>query len=264
MMIYCISFVCFISLTAFGEKLHEQQNLQSIWKELEKLKEIDLLRERTLALEREVEGLKLQNQNLNQKVETLERRCAERPVEDVERTEKTGTMANTTNTHSYSFNQTFESRKQTSKLNRQRSILPRQVSIQTHIAFTAGVSVDNLHNLGEHQSIIFDRVITNIGNAYRPHTGIFNVPVKGAYAITLTMTVEPNKLQRLELVVDGGSTYYISAGQADARDYTSTTKQWILELHTASEVWVRKVGAAYTDLHGNMDTIISGYLLFQT
>ncbi|XP_060591218.1 uncharacterized protein LOC132746158 [Ruditapes philippinarum] len=179
MMIYCISFVCFISLTAFGEKLHEQQNLQSIWKELEKLKEIDFLKERTLALENEVKGLKLQNYNLNQKVETLERRCAEHSVVDVERTGKTDTTANTANNHSYSFNQTFESRKRTSKLNRQKSILPRQVSIQTHIAFTAGVSVGNLHNLGIHQAIIFDRVITNIGNAYHPHTGTFIVPVKG-------------------------------------------------------------------------------------
>ncbi|XP_060579445.1 complement C1q-like protein 3 [Ruditapes philippinarum] len=263
-MIYCISFVCFISLTAFGEKLQEQQNLQSIWKELEKLKEIDFLKERTLALENEVKGLKLQNYNLNQKVETLERRCAVHSVEDVERTEKTGTMANTTNNHSFSFNKTFESRKRTSKLNRQRSILPRQVSIQTHIAFTAGVSVLNLHNLGINQAIIFDHVITNIGNAYHPHTGTFIVPVKGAYAITLTMTVEPNKLQWLELIVDGGSTYYISAGQADARNYASTTKQWILELHTGSEVWVRKKGAAHTDLNGFMNTIISGYLLFQT
>jgi hypothetical protein len=120
-----------------------------------------------------------------------------------------------------------------------RFLFSGQVSIQTHIAFTAGVSVDNLHNFGIHQTIIFDRVITNIGNAYHPHTGIFNVPVKGAYAITLTMTVEPDKVQWLELVVDGGSTYYISAGQADARDYASTTKQWILELQSGSEVWVR-------------------------
>jgi predicted Rossmann fold nucleotide-binding protein DprA/Smf involved in DNA uptake len=66
--------VCFISLTAFGEKLQEQQNLQSIWKELEKLKEIDFLKERTRALE-------LQNHYLNQKVETLERQCAEHSVE---------------------------------------------------------------------------------------------------------------------------------------------------------------------------------------
>jgi uncharacterized protein YoxC len=69
--------VCFISLTAFGEKIHKQQNLQSILKELDKMKEIDFLKERTLALERDVEGLKHQNHNLNQKVETLERQFAE-------------------------------------------------------------------------------------------------------------------------------------------------------------------------------------------
>ncbi|XP_060591224.1 uncharacterized protein LOC132746163 [Ruditapes philippinarum] len=276
MVISYILFVCFISKTVFGEELHEHKNMQSILNELdsmkkmlqhnsEKLIEIDYLRERTLALENEVEGLKHENHNLNQKVKTLERLYADRSVENVERTEKTDTTANRANNHSCSFKQKFESRKRTFKPNRQRSILQRQVSIQTHVAFTAGVSIPNLHNLGVHQTIVFDYVITNIGNAYHQHTGIFNVPVKGAYAITLTMTIEPDKFQWLELVVDGSSTYDIGAGQADARDYASTTHQWILELQTGSEVWVRKIGSSgQSDLHGNMHTIISGHLLFQT
>jgi predicted nuclease with TOPRIM domain len=92
MMISYILCICFISLTVFGEELHEHHNLQLILKEMESMKkmlqhnsekliEIDYLRERTLVLENEIERLKHQNQNLNQKVETLERQCAEHSVE---------------------------------------------------------------------------------------------------------------------------------------------------------------------------------------
>ncbi|XP_060579446.1 uncharacterized protein LOC132736352 [Ruditapes philippinarum] len=203
--------ICFISITVFGEELHGNQNLHLILKEMdsmkkmlqhnsEKLIEIDYLRERTLALEREVEGLKHQNHNLNQKVETLERRCAEHSVEDVEGTLKSDTTVNTTNNQKYAYEQTFELKKRTSHFNRRRSMISRQTSLQSNIAFTAGVSAYNLHNLGNHQTIIFDHVITNIGNAYHPHTGIFNAPVKGAYVITLTMTVEPDGVQWLDIV----------------------------------------------------------------
>jgi DNA polymerase I-like protein with 3'-5' exonuclease and polymerase domains len=69
--------VCVLYFTHcyWRKKIKEQQNLQSIWKE------IDFLKERTLALESEVKGLKLQNDYLKQKVETLERQCAEHSVE---------------------------------------------------------------------------------------------------------------------------------------------------------------------------------------
>ncbi|XP_060591217.1 uncharacterized protein LOC132746157 [Ruditapes philippinarum] len=272
MMISYILCICFISLTVFGEELHEHHNLQLILKEMdlmkkmlqhnsEKLIEIDYLRERTLVLENEVEGLKHENHNLNQKVKTLERQCAQRPVEDVNETEK----SDTTNIQKYAYEQTFELKKRTSHFNRQRSMISGQTSLQANIAFTAGVSVENLHNLGHYQTIIFDQVITNIGNAYHEHTGIFTVPVKGAYVITLTMTVEPNKVQWLDLVVDGVYINYISAGLGSTDNYASTTKQWILELDTGSEVWFRKTSDNNDqDLHGNMNTIMSGFLLFQT
>lgn len=48
------------------------------------------------------------------------------------------------------------------------------------IAFTATNSNDTGH-LGIHQTIIFDRVVTNIGNHYHPHSGIFTTIVAGVY-----------------------------------------------------------------------------------
>ena len=127
------------------------------------------------------------------------------------------------------------------------------MSPQPHIAFTAGVSTENLHNLGLHQTIIFDNVITNFGNGYHQHTGMFTVPVTGAYAITLTITVEPNKVQWVDFMVDGVQKSYVAAGIGNPLNYASATKQWIIELDFGSEVWFSKSGDPNKrDLHGNM------------
>ena len=131
------------------------------------------------------------------------------------------------------------------------------------VAFTAGISSTDLHNLGEHQTIIFDKVLTNFGNAYHPHTGIFFVPFSGGYVITVTVTVKPGLAQWLELVVDGRVINSISAGPAASNDYASTTKQWILQLNSGSEVLLRTEFRTRPDLHGNMNTMFSAFLLFE-
>jgi len=47
------------------------------------------------------------------------------------------------------------------------------------VAFTAVVSAPSV-TLGQGQTIVFDQVITNIGNAYRGTTGIFRAPVRAS------------------------------------------------------------------------------------
>ena len=46
---------------------------------------------------------------------------------------------------------------------------------------------NNAQHLGANQDIVFENVVTNIGNAYHPHHGIFTAPVDGVYVFFVTL-----------------------------------------------------------------------------
>ena len=51
------------------------------------------------------------------------------------------------------------------------------------VAFT-GVKSTRQENIGLHQTIIFDRIVTNVGNSYNKYTGVFTAPTAGLYLFT--------------------------------------------------------------------------------
>ncbi|XP_052814246.1 uncharacterized protein LOC128241362 [Mya arenaria] len=144
------------------------------------------------------------------------------------------------------------------------------------IAFTVSVSTKQIENLGKHQTIVFDHVITNVGGMYNPLTGIFHVPYSGTYVFSLTFN--PGKLMvsetYLEIVQDGAQLADV-LDENSARDsagnyigyglrYMSTTKTWVFNLRTGSDVWVRTTSYDATALvHGNHHTLLTGWFLFE-
>jgi hypothetical protein len=133
------------------------------------------------------------------------------------------------------------------------------------VAFTAGISTFDLTHLGDHHTIVFDKPITNIGNAYSLTTGIFQAPLNGIYVFTLTLMVVARHSEYLEIVVDGNALNDIFADASSVDDNVSTTKQWVLDLNSGSDVWIRTTSYFNNgEIHGNMHTAFSGFLLFET
>ena len=57
------------------------------------------------------------------------------------------------------------------------------------IAFYVGLT-KNFGPVSEHTDIIFDRVITNIGASYEPHTGRFTAPINGVYQFNVIVSAQ--------------------------------------------------------------------------
>ena len=88
-------------------------------------------------------------------------------------------------------------------------------------------------SLGPLQTIEYDKVITNIGNAYETRDGQFSAPVSGVYLISATVYTTGNSVFT-EIVKNGKQ---LAAMYGDHNDHSGHTIAVLL--HKTDRVWVR-------------------------
>jgi hypothetical protein len=128
------------------------------------------------------------------------------------------------------------------------------VPAHTAIAFTARL-VHDITPVGPGQSINFDRIVTNIGNGYNPHGGVFTARVPGVYIFAVTVMSLPSHYITVEMVKDGSELCYT---RAEREDYDSATCVATVHLAAGEDVWVKQ--AAGDGIHGQYSTF-SGILI---
>ncbi|XP_048742172.1 complement C1q-like protein 4 [Ostrea edulis] len=72
---------------------------------------------------------------------------------------------------------------------------------KTPVAFHAELSSDRTYKAGS--PWVFDKVVTNVGNAYNPATGKFTTPSKGIYLFNWYTLAYPGKKAHAGLYVNG-------------------------------------------------------------
>ncbi|KAJ8312029.1 hypothetical protein KUTeg_009402 [Tegillarca granosa] len=133
--------------------------------------------------------------------------------------------------------------------------------LKDHVAFSASLSHDVKNNKVEHFKIIFDKIITNIGNGYNSKTGIFTVPCDGLYVFHWTILTFPGTVFNTELVVNGVSKRGNVADAGGGKSWNSGSSMVTLPLHKNDQVWIRKWRTAGKSLHGNYWPGFSGFRL---
>ncbi|XP_062619549.1 uncharacterized protein LOC134281099 [Saccostrea cucullata] len=110
-------------------------------------------------------------------------------------------------------------------------------SAGTTVAFYAYVS-HKLASPGSHIVIAFDTVITNIGNGYHPHSGIFIAPRTGTYVFTWSFRIQNDAHLSTELIVNEKA---ISAVFFDATNGVggNSAGTAVAQLNQNDEVFVR-------------------------
>ncbi|XP_048743994.2 heavy metal-binding protein HIP-like [Ostrea edulis] len=131
-----------------------------------------------------------------------------------------------------------------------------QNDITRKVAFTAGVSSQSTSwNSG---TLVFPRVVYNIGGGYDPNTGVFTAPVDGHFFFFVNVQSYGSQYIYTYLVLNGTPKVTTMAYST----YSSGPNLAVLSLQQGDRVWVKHY--AGTGYHTESDapiTTFSGFLL---
>ncbi|XP_012706920.2 cerebellin-1 isoform X3 [Fundulus heteroclitus] len=133
---------------------------------------------------------------------------------------------------------------------------------RTQVAFSAALvnstTWTDVGPFNRYKTLEFKRVITNIGNAYNPDTGIFTAPVKGLYYFRFTGVVGSSGLLNAGLKRNGVN---IIAIHHKAGTQASATNGVTLELEQGDRIYVQ-IWENLTIADQSQLSTFSGFLVF--
>ncbi|XP_033737312.1 complement C1q-like protein 4 [Pecten maximus] len=113
--------------------------------------------------------------------------------------------------------------------------------------------------LGQHQAIEFDQIITNVGNGYDSRRGHFTAPVAGLYSFTSTVLLASSNNHNMHIsIVKNG---VIVGLMFSVTEYDKGTRTVVLSLAVGDMVWVRNNGNELPNIHGVGYSTFSGFLI---
>ncbi|CAI5657346.1 unnamed protein product [Oreochromis niloticus] len=139
----------------------------------------------------------------------------------------------------------------------------KQLSEVTQVAFSASLLDQASGQTGPFNTettLIFKRVVTNIGNAYSAQTGIFTAPVRGAYHFHWKVVGYSNVRAGAHLFRNEEKIFLAYESQSDG--WASTANGATLLLEVGDQVSVRLWAGSTTYDNENHHTTFSGHLIF--
>lgn len=119
---------------------------------------------------------------------------------------------------------------------RLQSLQPTRMPVDM-VAFYAYLSSDTPASVAHH-IITFDTVITNVGNAYHPHSGTFIAPRSGLYVFTWTIRLWGNSYFTTELLVNNNDVNWIYFDPAHTID-GSVSSTAVVHVNQGDDVLIR-------------------------
>ena len=116
--------------------------------------------------------------------------------------------------------------------------------------------------LGQHQTVEYDKVLTNIGNGYDSRHGHFTAPIKAVYLFSCSMMNKEGTSIHLEIVKNG---IRVAELYGDDDDFSMATQVVIVLLEKGDMVWVRieeTISSQSLNAGGGYNTFV-GTILFE-
>lgn len=134
----------------------------------------------------------------------------------------------------------------------------RQAELERPVAFLAALTA-HMEHAGANQNIAFDRVITNLGNAYNSHAGAFLAPVSGVYLFSTTLLSFGGTNAHFRVQHNGNAVTLIYQ-QGSTGPYETASMTVVLQLAKGDDVSITNVDSDIT-IHGSSYTSFTGVLL---
>ena len=127
--------------------------------------------------------------------------------------------------------------------------------MSTRIGFTAGVTSDS--TTWSSGTLVFPKVITNVGSGYNPSDGIFTAPRAGVYVFFVNVQVYSTNIHAA-IVLNGATKVRTMA----YTNHDAGPNLAVLSLQTGDRVWViHKGGQGYWTHSDGPITTFSGFLI---
>lgn len=132
-------------------------------------------------------------------------------------------------------------------------------SVPKKVAFFVGLS-ENVGPVSEDTDVIFDRIVTNVGDCYSASSGRFTAPVNATYQFNVVVSAQGRQRAAVMLVRDG---LMVATVWAESIPYwASAANIAVLSLDRGDSVWLQMLDRA-SYLHGYMYTTFSGFIVFE-
>uniref|UniRef100_A0A8C6WVQ6 Cerebellin 10 n=1 Tax=Neogobius melanostomus TaxID=47308 RepID=A0A8C6WVQ6_9GOBI len=132
------------------------------------------------------------------------------------------------------------------------------------VAFSASLLESGSGTLGPinaHTTLVFKHVVSNIGKAYSPHTGIFTAPVRGAYHFEFYIVAHGGSHASAAVLVKNGEHIFIAA-ERQTNGYGTAANGATLLLEAGDVVFLRLWQNNVIYDNENHHSSFSGHLLF--
>ena len=132
--------------------------------------------------------------------------------------------------------------------------------MSTRIGFTAGVtSSSSSWNSG---TLVFPKVITNVGHGYNPSDGVFTAPRAGVYVFFVNVQSYSNDDIYVDIVLNGATKVRTMAYHGSGEYHEAGPNLAVLSLQTGDRVWVKYYfGQGYYTYSDGPITTFSGFLI---
>uniref|UniRef100_A0A3B4H0T7 Complement C1q subcomponent subunit B-like n=1 Tax=Pundamilia nyererei TaxID=303518 RepID=A0A3B4H0T7_9CICH len=144
----------------------------------------------------------------------------------------------------------------------ENQILELQHKERTKIIFSALLGGGYVGPFSTDRTLVYSRVITNLGNAYSPGTGVFTAPVAGVYYFTFFCHAGGNHPQRVNLYKNSLAIVMASDHSSKYDSADNAGNAVFLQLQQGDRVYLRMDAGSHL-WGGESQTTFSGFLVTQ-